>query len=236
MDLPLKKYISKDYFNNNPSWDIEDSLWKSVFVDKLLRSNGITLESICDLGCGAGGVLAELRLKYPRAKLYGYDIAPDAEAFWPQHKQKNINFFSGDFLKLNKETYDVILLLDVIEHLADPFSFLSGLSDKAKYFVFHFPLDLSAINVLREKPILHAREKTGHIHYFTKNLALALINECGFKVIEWQYSEVAFSGPRHSLKTKLANIPRMILQTINKELGVRVLGGESLFVLVQSKK
>lgn len=33
--------------------------------------------------------------------------------------------------------------------------------------------------------------------------------------------------------TKLANIPRIILCAINKDLGVRILGGETLFVLVQ---
>jgi hypothetical protein len=183
---------------------------------------------------GQGGVLAELYRKYPQAQLCGYEIAPDAARFWRQCKKENINFFQGDFFKLDIKTYDVLLLLDVIEHVVDPFLFLNRLRDTSKYFVFHIPLDLSAINVLREKPILVARKKTLHIHYFTENLALSLLEECGFGVIEWRYSGAAFSsGAQCCFKTKLANIPRRILCAINKDLGVRILGGETLFVLVQ---
>lgn len=233
MNLLVEKYISKTYFVNNPTWDIEDSTWKANFVADMLRSNRILPGSICDLGCGSGGVLAKLRLKYTHAELYGYDIAPDAAVFWQQHKQEGINLILGDFFELNTKTYDVILLLDVIEHISDPFKFLCALLDKANYFIFHIPLDLSAINVLLENRIMDARKKTFHINYFTKNLALSLIEECGFKIIEWKYSEAAFSGPRCTLKTRLANIPRKILCAINKEIGVRAFGGETLFVLAK---
>jgi len=234
MSLPVDKYILKDYFLNNPTWDIEDSHWKADFTAEMLSSNGIIPASICDLGCGAGDVLAELRNKFDSALMCGYDIAPDVVNFWLRHKKLGIDFILGDFFKLNTKNYDVLLLLDVIEHVADPFKFLNELRAKSKYFVFHVPLDLSAFNVLREKPILEARRRNGHIHYFTKNLALSLIAECDFKVIEWRYSGAAFCGPRSSWKTKLANITRKFLCAINKEMGVRVLGGETLFVLAQS--
>ena len=235
MSIPVDKYLSKDYFVNNPTWDIEDSPWKAHYISDILGDHKIIPASVCDLGCGAGSVLAQLRQNYPSSELVGYDIAPGAASFWPQHKQEKIDFFLGDFFNLNKRTYDVILLLDVIEHVADPFCFLDSLVDKAKYIILHIPLDLSAVNVWREKPILNARKKTGHINYFTKNLALSLIKECGLKIVEWRYSEAAFSLARRSLKTRLANIPRKIFYAINKEMGVRVLGGETLFVLARGK-
>jgi hypothetical protein len=55
MSLPIDKYITQDYFLNNPTWDIEDSHWKADCVSKILNSNKINPESICDLGCGSGG-------------------------------------------------------------------------------------------------------------------------------------------------------------------------------------
>lgn len=229
MSFPIDKYLTNDYFVHNPTWDVEDSVWKSAFVARILHSHGIFPASICDIGCGAGEVLTTLRPTYPGAELYGYDITTEVARFWQKHQQEKINFFLEDFFKHNKKTYDVILLLDVIEHVSDPFQFLYGLLDKARYFIFHIPLDMSAFTVLREKPLLHAREKTGHVHYFTKNLAL--LKECGFNIIEWKYGEAALSGPRRTLKTTLANIPRRILYTINKEFGVLALGGETLFVL-----
>ena len=99
------------------------------------------------IGCGAGGVLAELRRAYLDAELFGYDIAPDAARFWSQHLSANIKFEIGDFFELNKRTYDVLLLLDVIEHLQDPFDFVGRLRNFASLFVFHFPINIQRIHI-----------------------------------------------------------------------------------------
>lgn len=234
---PSDKYLTNgsDYLNNNPSWDIEDSIWKAEFVVSILESIEFTPGSICDVGCGAGAVLASLRGSYPDADLFGFDIAPDTAQFWPQHGALNILFQVGDFLTLNSRKYDILLALDVIEHLSDPFYFLDKLRWFSSYYLFHFPLDLSAINVIREKPILKSREKVGHIHYFTKNLALSLLRECGYNIVKWSYSGATFNSPQRSLKTKLASIPRRFAYILNKDLGVRIFGGETLFVLAKNK-
>jgi len=235
MTQPTDKYLTNDYLNYNPLWHIEDSVWKAEFVVSILNAIECTPGSICDVGCGAGGVLAALRGTYPHTDLFGFDIAPDAARFWPQHKALNILFQVGDFLTLNSRQYDTLLVLDVIEHLSDPFSFLTNLQCFSTYYLFHFPLDMSAINVVREKPILKARKSVGHIHYFTKDLALSLLNECGYNIIKWSYSGATFNSPRRSLKTILASIPRRLAYTLNKDLGVRIFGGETLFVLARNK-
>lgn len=235
MTLPSDKYLTNDYLRFNPSWDIEDSAWKAEFVVKILKSIKFVPSSICDVGCGAGGVLASLRSSYPQADLFGFDIAPDLARFWSQHKPLNILFQVGEFFKLNSKKYDLLLALDVVEHLNDPFIFLTNLRSFSKYYLFHFPLDLSAINVVREKPILKARKEVGHIHYFTKNLALSLLKECGYKIISWSYSGSTFNSPQRGLKTILASIPRWLAYSLNKEWGVRIFGGETLFVLARNK-
>jgi hypothetical protein len=60
-------------------------------------------------------------------------------------------------LKRDSLNCEVLMMLDVIEHLADPHDFLSKLHGKAKYYVFHIPLDLSAVSVFRETPLLYVR-------------------------------------------------------------------------------
>jgi len=235
MGLPYDKYASNDYLQHNPTWDIEDSPWKAVYVAKILRNVEFDIGTICEIGCGAGGVLAELRHSYPQVKLYGYDIAPDAARFWEKHEKSGISFQVGDFFVLNQKHYDVILLLDVIEHVADPFTFLFKLHGMAKYYVFHIPLDLSASSVVRERPLLNSRQEVGHINYFTKNLALSLLKECNFEIIKWQYSGAAFNSPQRTWKTRLASFPRRFLYVVNKDWGVRILGGETLFILAQDE-
>lgn len=233
MRMPFEKYGSGDYKRDNPDWDMADSPWKAGLVLNTLQLNGIQPKSVVEVGCGAGAVLAELERDFPNTTFKGYDIAADAATFWVKHQSANISFEVGDFIQINKHHFDILLLLDVVEHVPEPFSFLVSLRGHADYFVFHIPLDLSSISVLREKPLLHVRNKVGHIHYFTKGLAISLLEECGYSVINWRYTGAAYNAPQRTWKTYLANIPRYLACKINKDLGVRLFGGETLIVLAK---
>jgi len=235
MQKPDKKYISGEYLRDNPSWDIEDSPWKAEKIVEMLSGVGLNPVSICEVGCGAGGVLASLRTAYPKVDLYGFDISPDAAHFWEEHHKLDINFQLGDFLKLNRQPFDLLLVLDVIEHVVDPWKFLEGLKSWSDHILLHIPLDLSAQNIVRETPVLEARRQVGHIHYFTKNLAFELLNETGYHIDQWSYSGLSRSGPRSSWKSRLALFPRMLAYAFNKDAGVLLLGGETLFVLASPK-
>jgi len=229
------RYLNDDYVNNNPTWDSEDSPWKAEQVHSILSSEGVIPESVCEVGCGAGKVLESLAVLYPDVSFSGYDIAPAAETFWEKVQGKNIRFTVGDFLIEDDKHYDLLLLLDVLEHVADPHGFLVRLRPRSDYLVVHFPLDLSAFSVVREKPLLYVRRKVGHIHYFTKGLALALLDECGFDVIDCQYTGAAFNTPQAGWKTRLAQLPRRIAYALNKDVGVRLMGGETLMALVKAR-
>jgi len=230
------RYLTDDYVSKNPSWDMEDSPWKAAHVVRLLREHNISPKSICEVGCGAGLVLAELRKSYPEAELFGYDIAPAATRFWSRLDQQQINFVLGDFASINKREFDVILLLDVIEHVRDPMEFLAEMRMAARYFVLHIPLDLSAASVMRGTPLMDQRFRVGHIHYFTKQLALATVEESGYRVAHHEYSGAGFSAPRKTWRTRVAMAPRWIAGGFSKDWAVRVFGGETLFVLAEATR
>jgi len=235
-DFITKRYIENDYVIQNPDWDIKDSPWKALKVMTLLRKHNIKPKTICEVGCGAGGVLGAIQLEFKNAKLTGFDIAPQAEHFWDKLREAGIDLCVGDFFETNKQNYDVLLLLDVLEHVANPHQFLIDIKPRAEYLVVHFPLDLSALSVLREAPLLKVRHEVGHIHYFTKGLALDLMKECGYEVIDYHYTGAAFSAPQRNFKTKFFGFLRRFIYTINKDVGVRLLGGETIMVLAQQKK
>lgn len=236
MSKPYESYRSGDYLNKNPTWDEEDGNWKANQVLKMFGRNNLTPKSIVEVGCGAGGVLASLHDMSPEIIYSGFDIAPDARKFWEKYSSRGITFLVSDFLEEETGHFDMLLLLDVIEHIPNPFEFLSGLRGRADYYVFHIPLDLSAISVAREHPLLLVRKKVGHIHYFTKGLALSLIQESGFQVLDWSYTGVAFTAPQASWKTKLASIPRRLAYAVNRDWGVRFLGGDTLMILAKTKQ
>lgn len=234
MAHPTLQYLTPEYLEFNPTWDFEDTPWKAGIVSDILARNGIRPTSVCEVGCGSGGCLAELRAFYPEAELIGFDIAPDAAAFWPRYDGLNIHFEVCDVLQKASLKCDALLMLDVIEHLADPHSFLASLHGKANYFVFHIPLDLSVMSVIRETPLLYVRRKVGHIHYFTKQLALSLLRESGYAIIDVRYTNAAFTAPTRSWKTVAARpLRRLMYALLGKDRGVRLLGGDTLIVLAK---
>ena len=230
-DVVARRYLTGEYLAHNPSWDSEDSAWKAGLVIKALRMQGIQPTSLADVGCGAGLVLAELRRSLVDTRLVGFEIAPDARRFWDKHAGAGIEFHLGDFFSLADRHYDVLLVLDVVEHLRDPHDFLVKIRGYADHFVFHFPLDLSALNVLREAPLLNVRSKVGHIHYFTRRLALSLLEESGFEAAGWFYTGATFSAPQRTWKTRFAALFRRMAYALSKDFGVRLLGGETLIVV-----
>jgi cyclopropane fatty-acyl-phospholipid synthase-like methyltransferase len=231
---PYESYESGDYLASNPTWDEEDSEWKARQVINILKKNNLSPTSIVEVGCGAGGILASLCDVLPNVEYSGFEITPDASKFWEKHEPKNIKFQVSDFLQIQTDFYDVLLLLDVFEHVPNPFEFLSGLKGRAGYYVFHIPLDLSALSVARESPLLYVRKKVGHIHYYTKGLALSLLEESGYTIVDWSYTGAAFTVPQVTWKNRLSRLPRKILFGINRDLGVRLLGGDTLIVLAKA--
>ena len=230
------KYTDGTYLRNSGAWHREDSEWKAMLVQSILKVNNIEHGAICELGCGSGDVLRYLRKLFPFEKLYGYDISPQVTQFWvvPMNSRgDDIAFQLGDFHSINNIYYDVLLMLDVFEHVRDPFSFLEESHAHAKNFVFHIPLDLSALAVARKMPLLHARRTVGHLHSYTKDLAIETLTDCGYKIIDWRYTGAFSNSPNRSWKTRLASVPRRLLCALDKDLGVRILGGETLLILAE---
>ena len=235
MSMPFHAYESGAYLSKNPTWDIEDSPWKAGEVLKILKKNNLMPKNLVEVGCGAGGILASLQDARPDIAYSGYEISNSAETFWGAYKSRNIAFKVEDFLQAETAHFDVLLLLDVIEHLPNPFDFMNALRGRSDYYILHIPLDLNALSVARETPLLKVRSKVGHIHYFTKGLALSLLQECGYRVLDWHYTGASFHAPQVSWKTRLAYLPRRFAYAINRDVGVRLLGGDTLMVLACAK-
>ena len=157
------RYINGDYAVKNPSWDVADSEWKANHIINILDKSNINLSTIADVGCGAGVVSHFLAQRYPNFSFTGFDVSPQLPAYWSDlSKPVNLNFSLSDFSSL-ADCYDLILLIDVLEHLRDPLTFIETIAPRSKYFLFHLPLDLSAFSVIRSSPLLSIRSSVGHL-------------------------------------------------------------------------
>jgi hypothetical protein len=229
------RYLDGTYLIHNPNWDREDAAWKANLVTTMLSDHNIQPNSICEVGCGSGDILRCLRTRFPKIGLFGYDISPHLSEFWNDSKNVDfpIKFTLGNFHSENHISHDILLMLDVFEHVRDPFTFLELSRTHAQKFIFHIPLDLSASGVARKAPLLNSRRSVGHLNFYTKDLALETLIDCGYKIIDWRYTGAWLNMPNRSLKTRIARLPRRVVFALNKDLGVRLLGGETLIVLAE---
>lgn len=226
-------YKNSEYLSNNPDWHAEDSVWKAQHILNIIKRNNIRPLSVAEVGCGAGEILIQLSLQMPaEASFTGYEISPQALSICSAKENERVKFLSRDIVAENKK-YDLLMAIDVLEHVEDCYGFLRGLRKKGEYKIFHIPLDLSVQSVLRMKPIMNNRKQVGHIHYFTKDTALAFLEDTGYKVIDYFYTASSLELGSKSLKNRLASWPRKILFKLNKDFAVRLLGGYSLMVLTK---
>jgi SAM-dependent methyltransferase len=227
-------YIGGGYLSHNPDWHVDDSPWKAHQIAGLILANRIAPHTICDVGCGAGEVLVQLKALLPNGiEYHGYEISPQAHSLCKQRAQSDLHFHLGDITQCSDQVFDLLLAIDVFEHVGDYIGFLRGLKQRGKQFVFHIPLDLSLSSVVRPQSFLKVRRDVGHLHYFCQETAIATLEHCGYKILDHQLTAGALEVSKNygSLRTLLANIPRRVVGAVSPSWATRLLGGWSLLVL-----
>jgi hypothetical protein len=230
------RYEDGAYLALNPDWHVGDSAWKASQVIKMLDRHRLQPRTVSEIGCGAGEILRVLHGRMaPTVHFKGYEISPQAYSLCVARSADRLEFQPGDLLELDTEQFDLLLAMDVVEHIEDCFGFLRKLRSKADYKVFHIPLDISAYSALGPT-LMRGRAHMGHIHYFTRATALATLTETGYQVLDWFYTFGAIHSPGQrggSLPRRGLRWARHALYLANKELSVRVLGGASVLVLAR---
>ncbi len=227
-------YVDGTYLAASGDWHEEDSPWKARQIEKMLVRHGLQPRTICEVGCGAGEILNQLADRFgPDRKLVGYDISPQAISLARSRTRPGLQFFQGDFLTAASPTFDLLMAIDVFEHVEDYIGFLRKLRGRGVYKLFHVPLDMNAQMVFRGEPIRRARELVGHLHYFSRDTALATLRDAGYQVVDSFYTASQLELPNRSLKARLARLPRRVAFAIHPDLAARALGGFSLMVLAR---
>ncbi len=232
-------YQSGKYLENNPDWHQSDSQWKAKHIASILKDNNLSPKTVAELGCGSGAILRALQKYFPSdVDLLGYDISPQAIELAKNHENNRIYFHCQDITHNLPGQQDVLLLIDVFEHVEDYFGLLRKIRKTAKYCVFHIPIDMYALAVLLNYQMV-AREAYGHLHYFSKSTALKSLEDCGYEILDWRYTkpgwELPPEGKINATKARLLKYPRMLLFQISPELAARTLGGCSVLVLAKPK-
>ena len=104
--------------------------------------------SVLDVGCGRGDFLRHVHRNRPDVQLTGIDYSPNQD--------KNIRFLQGDAFELEiRDRFDVVVSLNVIEHVSDCVAFANRLRELTK------PGGTIAIMTVNESSILYGLARFG---------------------------------------------------------------------------
>ena len=226
-------YETEEYLEKNPTWHVEHSPWKAGLIADLIRRKSLSPRTVCEVGCGAGEILNCLRDLLPdTVQLHGFEVSPAAYELCRARAKDRLNFHLADLLD-RTETYDLVLAIDVFEHVEDYMGFLRKLRTHGRKKIFHIPLDLSAQGVLRRSFLPGRREHVGHLHYFSEDTALATLRDTGYRILDATFTTVDTRLAHPTLKGQIAKWPRAVLRRMSPSLASRVVGGYSLLVLAE---
>jgi len=134
---------------------------------------------ILDVGCG-NGLFLEVAKKR-NWKVFGTEFTQENA---DRCREKNIEIFQGDITKntFQKESFDVVVSFEVIEHINNPHSYSSSIRDllrRGGLFYFTTP-NFNALNKFILGSKWNIVEYPEHLCYFTKRTANRLLTANGF--------------------------------------------------------
>jgi 2-polyprenyl-3-methyl-5-hydroxy-6-metoxy-1,4-benzoquinol methylase len=141
--------------------------------------------SLLEVGCATGTILNEFR----QAGWNVTGVEPEKWTCEEAHTKYGLNVVNATFQEagFDKESYDAIIMLHVIEHLPDPckgLQYLANLLKPGGMFVIETPrYDTIAFKLLR------GRERSvcpGHLYYFTRKTLQTVARKAELEQIELQ--------------------------------------------------
>lgn len=116
--------VPVDYYQKGVRSNLLQKLWHTNKLHALLDlvdESQIQPKKILDVGCASGWLLSEMKKVYPKSSCTGVDLYDKAIA-WGNKKYKTVSLLRADAHKLpfRKETFDVIICTEVLEHVEDP--------------------------------------------------------------------------------------------------------------------
>ncbi len=184
-----------------------NNAWNKAF--DLVKEGSVVL----DVGCSLGR-FGEALIKYKKCVVDGIEPDKGDAKEAAKRLRKVANSFMEEALQkeFQGEKYDHIVFLDVIEHLYGPAKALSMLKDHLKpggTVIFSIPnMAHASVRIMLlggdfdygETGLL---DKT-HLHFYTSKEIDRVFNEAGFEVMEWHYTEAAYT--KGTLKKELGKI------------------------------
>lgn len=183
-------YQSDTYFVQGSGAGYDDYIFQGEslrltfrrFLEKL-KNSGVILGSVLEIGCGYGFFLSEAKALFPR--IYGVELSENAATH--ARSLSGASIHNGDILTMPPDWkgFDVIVAINVIEHIYSPMQFLSMLKARLKKggrIIIATP-DIGSFwyKMLRRRwPSFKLPE---HVAFYSRKTLSLLLKQAGFNVV-----------------------------------------------------
>jgi len=162
-------------------WKIA-STWKANEMINLIRQiEHEKFHSVLEVGCGYGMILQEISKYFDIHQVVGID---NHELTLKMAKKisPNCTYIVMDAYNLSfpNDSFDLVVLSDIIEHLEHPELLLKEARRVSKYSILKIPLEKCLRNIGREYGI---QDSSGHMFSLGETSAINLITRTGFKIL-----------------------------------------------------
>lgn len=192
----MTKRLQKTFDYSKTKWGIaEIKDYKTSFqgyeVELLIKKLGDDTKrrlKVLDLGCGGGNVCGFLKSKFPKWDIIGVDVSGNALTVAKKNFPK-VKFIEQSVEKLDfkKESFDLILSLDTLEHFRNPKEVVNSASKLLKndgIFFLVTPLEKQRLTFYRLAYKLGLdrakRGSVGHINVFDDKEIVDMFKNSGF--------------------------------------------------------
>jgi SAM-dependent methyltransferase len=198
----LEKFKTDEYkeryetqFKTELLWLEQSAIARSDAIQTLLQRKSIVPESVLDLGCGTGSLLRELQNRNIGRSYTAIDYSEDALEYL-RINSEGIETIKADLtvdkIKVNK-SYDLTLLIHVLQHLKEPEKFLKSVLEQINFshFIIEAPLEKLMLNELPRLFNWRGKNPAGSMSFFSKKSLLQLVESNGLEVMaEFRYAPV----------------------------------------------
>lgn len=181
--------VPKDYYQKGIRTNLLQKIWHKNKINNAKQIiQNLVFRKCLDVGCASGYMISEIATEYPKATFFGVDVY-DKAIKYARLKYPHIKFYlaSAEKMPFKKNSFDLIISYETIEHVQDPQGFLSeikGMLKKDGTFI----LAMDSGNLLF-KIVWYVWENTtgkvwqgAHLNVFHHTQLEKLVKDLDFKV------------------------------------------------------
>lgn len=226
----------EEYIKNNPDLGSKDVASKVKSIKEIINQNKIIPNSILDIGCGSGAILLSLLSDYKIDKSCGIDISEIMiNTAIKKDEQKLSSWIRSGIFDADFRSFDLVLAIDIIEHIKDDDALLKKLVNWGNLFVVKVPIeDNYVVNIVKYLSFgiidssKSTEEKYGHIHHYSEKAFTELVKNSGYEILQKNYMHLP---KRHVKFWEIIRLLMMPVWIISQKAYIRLNGGFLVLLL-----